>query len=312
MLWKHPAGQTKTFVVCLKPRPVKQIMIPPIEEIQTIKLRIFRYLIRTRRKKYRWFLRAVRSLKYFPTCSSRGHLLEVYYALMRYIDDVVDGDFPLPAGYPNVESYLLQKIAFSANPVIPDDNAELMMLYCFEYGKPLGIDLSVETDSILSSMLFDAKRRGTCSVSSRQDLMRHFYLMDIKGTLCAALKLFKEDVAKYPAIEPLGIACRISYNLKDFSQDIKTGYMNICREDCERLGLASDALADQEHPAVSRWRLEQAQQGLDLIEEHENLVKKENFRWLTRLVLWLVYKRPTRRHLRQVLSENRNAWQFYV
>lgn len=282
-------------------------MIPPIDEIRIIKLRIFRYMIRTRGEKYRWFLRALRLFKFFPACSKRGHLLEVYYFMMRYIDDVVDGDFPLPAGYKNAEQYIQQKIGFARNPYIPDDNCELMMLYCFEYGKQLGINLSSETESILSSMLFDARRRGTLAICSRQELERYFYQMDIIGTVCGTLKLFGEDAAKYPAIEPLGTACRISYNLKDFQQDIKTGYVNICREDCERLGLTTDNLTDPAHPAIRRWYLEQAQQGLDLIDEHERLMRKEKFRWLTRLTLWLVYKRPAKKYLQQVLRNNQTT-----
>lgn len=66
-----------------------------------MRARVFRHMLKTRGWKYRAFLRYLRLFKYFafsPTC---GAFLESYYTLMRYLDDIVDGDTPLPLGYEN-------------------------------------------------------------------------------------------------------------------------------------------------------------------------------------------------------------------
>jgi len=44
------------------------------------------------------------------------------------------------------------------------------------------------------------------------------------------LKVFKENPDKYLFLEPLGVATRIRYNLRDFAEDITVEYINIPQE----------------------------------------------------------------------------------
>ena len=79
--------------------------------------KVFRHMLDTRGWKYRVFLRYLQFFKYAAFAPVRGEFLESYYVLMRYLDDVVDGDVPLSAGYSDECEYLSAKIAFLNNPV---------------------------------------------------------------------------------------------------------------------------------------------------------------------------------------------------
>ena len=54
--------------------------------------RVFKHMLKTRGWKYRAFLRYLRFFKYAAFAPTRGEFLESYYVLMRFLDDVVDGD----------------------------------------------------------------------------------------------------------------------------------------------------------------------------------------------------------------------------
>ena len=71
-------------------------------------------MLATRGWKYRSFLRYLGLFKYLTLDFTRGEFLESYYTLMRYLDDVVDGDIPLPDGYTSESEYILKKIEETA------------------------------------------------------------------------------------------------------------------------------------------------------------------------------------------------------
>ncbi|MCJ7757934.1 MAG: hypothetical protein MUP24_07270, partial [Gillisia sp.] len=78
--------------------------------------RVFEHMLKTRGWKYRAFLRYLRLFKYAAFAPVRGEFLESYYVLMRFLDDIVDGDAPLPEGYLDESDYISHKIRFSKNP----------------------------------------------------------------------------------------------------------------------------------------------------------------------------------------------------
>ena len=73
--------------------------------------RVFKHMLKTRGWKYRAFLRYLRFFKYAAFAPTRGEFLESYYVLMRFLDDIVDGDAPLPEGYLNESDYILGKLS---------------------------------------------------------------------------------------------------------------------------------------------------------------------------------------------------------
>ena len=272
------------------------------EHARQMRRQIFEYQLRTRGAKYRSFLRYLRLFKYAAFSPLRGTFLESYYTLMRYLDDIVDGDAPVPEGFPNGAAYVEEKIRFSEKPEAPRDAVDYLMLYCFELGQRFGANFQEETADILHSLLFDAHRRDKLLFFPEKELMYHFHLLDIRGTIRATLKIFKEDPDKYEVLEPLGLASRFYYDLRDFGADVRAGYINVSMEDSRLFSISRQSLFDVHSPGVQRWFRSQAQKGLELLEEHHRKLPLGRFSLLARATFPLVYEAPARRFFREVLQ----------
>ena len=273
------------------------------ENAKKMRSRVFNYMLKTRGWKYRAFLRYLRFFKYISFSPTRGDFLESYYTLMRYLDDIVDGDAPLPKGYSSSADFIKEKIKFSENPNNPKDEADFLMLHCFNLAKKFKADFTSETKDILYSLLFDANRKGKGIIFPEKELMHHFHLMDVRGTIKATLKIFKEDPQKYKLLKPLGIATRYQYDLEDFEADIKAGYINITEEECLLFEIDKEDLHNRESPAVKKWFKFRSEQGLALLEEHHQSLKEGKFSLLTRATFPFVYEFPARKFFNKVLFE---------
>lgn len=274
-----------------------------VRHIREMRLSIYRHMLATRGWKYKVFLRYLRFFKWAAFAPVRGAFLESYYTLMRYLDDVVDGDASLPEGYQNESEYLLAKIRFAEDPGPPGDDVEALILYCYELAGRFGANFREETSDIMGSLLFDARRRGRMIIFPREELLFHFHKLDIRGTIRATLKIFREDPDKYTILEPLGIACRFQFDLEDFEDDIASGYVNIPREDCERFGISSGHLSDPAAPPIRAWLRYRAKEGLALLEEHHRVLPQGHFSLFIRAVLRQVYELPARKVFLQVLRD---------
>ncbi len=275
------------------------------KEARQLRQRVFHHMLQTRGWKYRAFLRYLRLFKYITFAPDRGLFLECYYTLMRYIDDVVDGDVPLPNQYPDEVAYVQEKIRFSKNPVLPQDEVDHLMVYCFEVGKRFGAEFNAETSDILGSLLFDARRKGKMILFPKEELVQHFHRLDIRGTISATLKIFKEDPEKYLFLEPLGTACRYQYDIEDFEADIRAGYVNISKEECDQFEIDSKELSKISSLKISRWLRYRAEEGMHLLNEHHRRLSEGKFSLLARATFLLVYELPARRVFRKVLSTSR-------
>ncbi len=243
---------------------------------------------------YKWFLNGIQALKKVPGYKEQSIFLENFYAVMRYVDDVVDGDVKLPAGYTSAITYVEEKIKFvETKDMPPRDEIEKYIALCFKLGAEFQHDFHKETKDILSSLLFDARRRDTHETFDENTLHNHFYLLDTRGTIEGALKLFGEDPELYHVLEPLGEATRIYYNLRDFREDVAAGLVNISSGDCARLNISQDELAKnhyENHSGVYTWFKEQAKKGLGLIEEYHRKKKGVNFKPVTEVALKLAFE----------------------
>ena len=103
-----------------------------------MRAQIYQHMLKTRGWKYRSFLRFLRLFKYLSFSPARGSFLEYYYVLMRYLDDIVDGDAPLPEGYRDPIAYMEDKIAFSQNLSEPRDAADHLLLHSLRLGGRCG------------------------------------------------------------------------------------------------------------------------------------------------------------------------------
>lgn len=275
-------------------------MVDLNENFKKVKNDIFSHMLRTRGSKYKWFLRALRSFKYVSMNPTKGTFLESYYTLMRYVDDVADCDAKLPKGYKSPDEFVNEKIEFAKHPKNPKDSVDYLMLYCFELADKFKEEFSEETQDILSSMLFDAKRYGKMQVFPENELSYHFHLLDVRGTISATLKVFGEDSRKYPLLQPLGLASRIYYNLRDYDEDIKAGLVNIPAEDCQRFNISSIDLENRLSYGIQNWFIDQAKKGVNLLDEHKT--NEGQFGYLARITFPLVYEKPARKCFEKVLK----------
>lgn len=269
-----------------------------------MRAQIYRHMLQTRGWKYRSFLRFLRLFKYLSFSPTRGSFLEYYYVMMRYLDDVVDGDAPLPEGYQDPQEYMEHKISFSKDLSGPRDAVDYLMLHCLGLGEQFGQEFQQETEDILHSLLFDAKRRDTWEVFPAATLQEHFHKMDIRGTIRATLKIFGDDPDQYPLLEPLGVACRYQYDIEDVCSDLKAGYVNITREEIESLGIRPEELRDPDSPGIKQWVQKHALEGMKLLEEHRLRVREGNFSPLARATFPVVYGWPARKVFRKILEGN--------
>lgn len=283
--------------------PNSSLIIPSKNQersIKEIRSRVFEHMLKTRGLKYRAFLWQLRSFKYLAFAPTRGEFLESYYTLMRYIDDVVDGDAPLSSNYANEVDYIVEKINFSKHPSHPKDESDFLMLYCIELAEKFGEDFQSETSDILECLLFDANRRSKYIIYPEAELHNHFFILDIRGTIRATLKVFNDDPEKFKLLEPLGTACRHHYNIEDFEEDIKAGYINISKEECEEFDISLEDL-HRVSPNVKLWLQHHAEKGMELLAKHHQLMPRGNFSLLEKLVFKVVYEIPAKRVFKKFL-----------
>lgn len=266
----------------------------------------FTQLVSRDAPKYKAFLRFLRMYKIASLSLKRGRLLEAYYLFMRSIDDIVDGDVPLPESYESTSRYLQEKIRFTQSATEPRDPMEFVYLYVLRLSDQLGISLQEETNDILQSLLFDTRRRGQYQTFPKKELSDHYETLDIRGTIRAALKIFGERPAQYNLLDPLGRASRIYYDLQDYTSDLKVGIVNVAEEDVALFGiqLRSSDMGDRH---LQAWFVHQSHEGLKLIGEHRENLKKTSFTAVTDTVLKLVYEMPARTYFDNILQRFGNV-----
>jgi hypothetical protein len=133
--------------------------------------------------------------------------------------------------------------------------------------------------------------------------MHHFHLLDIRGTIRATLKVFKEDPDKYKILEPLGMASRYQFDIEDFETDIAAGYLNISKEECNHFGITQEDLHNVSSPKIKKWLLQHAEDGMTLLAEHHRRLPEGNFSLVARATFPLVYEFPARKVFQKIISE---------
>ena len=270
-------------------------MVELDKNFKEMKKQIYSHMLATRGIKYKWFIWGLRSFKYLSLNLNRGNFLEAYYILMRFIDDVVDGDAPLPNRFSSREKFVEDKINFARELSKPRDEVDYLMLFCFNLASKFNKDFSKETADILLSLYFDAKRIGRGLLFSKAELEKHFYRLDISGTIRATLKIFGEDASEFIVLQPLGYASRIYYNLRDYNEDVKAGLINIPTEDLEKFNISESILSDENHPAIKKWFADQAKMGESLLEDYWGNLRKVHLKFFTKIALHNMYVIPAKK-----------------
>lgn len=235
---------------------------------------------------------------------TRGRLLLAVNAAERILDDIADRDRQPPPGISPV-SYLEQKRTFIRNPENPQDELDYLFVYCYQLANTAGLQIHRELDAFFDYFLFDAKRYGTGEIFTRGELDQAYNACDITGTIRGSLMVFGDDPEKAELLMPLGRAVRKYYTLRDYDTDIAAGFVNIPRESVEEHGITRDDLPNRFSPPVRAWFYEEASSGLQLLDAHSRIMKREKFAWRGRLALPLAYVRPTRVYLEAVLANQK-------
>lgn len=230
----------------------------------------------------------------------RGTLLLAVNTGMRILDDIADGDRQPPPGTSPV-TYLEAKQAFIRNPEEPQDDLDYLFAYCYELARKAGFSIQNELNAFFEYFLFDAKRRGSGDIFSRAELDQAYDACDITGTIRGSLMVFGDDPEKAPLLMPLGKAVRAYYTLRDYEPDIAAGFVNIPREAVEKYGIAKADFPDRFSPPVRAWFHDEASLGLQRLDEHSEIMRRNRFRWAGKLALPIAYARPARSYLEAVL-----------
>lgn len=113
--------------------------------------------------KYRIFFIGLLLEKYIfkiDNYDKRGLLLRNYYFLMRYLDDIIDGDIIIN-NYKTIDdriNYLEEKLNIFIYKKTPKDNVDKMIYECHLLAHNIGFSLENETKSIINSLIFDGNR----------------------------------------------------------------------------------------------------------------------------------------------------------
>lgn len=251
----------------------------------------------------RW-IRILEATPVFIGSMTRGRLLLAVNTGERLLDDIADRDRQPPPGREPVE-YLETKQAFIRNPESPQDELDYLFTYCYQLADKAGLRINRELDAFFDYFLFDARRYGTGQVFTRAELDQSYDACDITGTIRGSLMVFGEDPNKAELLMPLGRATRKHYNLRDYETDIAKGFVNIPQESVEAYGITVDDLPDRFNARVRAWFHEEALAGLDLLNQHNNIMRRADLGWRKRIVLPLAYERPTRSYLEAVLANQK-------
>lgn len=263
---------------------------------------IFRWMLETRPEKFKKFIRCIKLFRYAICSCVRGDLLESFYAALRFCDDIADGDHPLPDGYERGAQYVKDKLLFACNPQKPQDAIDQTLLHSFQMAEELRFSLQQEAAFMFESLLFDTRRRGNDHIYHEADLNEHFYRLDIVGTIQGTLKIFGEKREYMEELQPLGMATRKFYNMRDFQEDIADGMINISHEQMDELNILRKDLDDPDSPSVKMWFLTEAREGIKLILAHQKNLETMRTKLITNLALEKIFEQPALQFFHKTLQ----------
>ena len=212
---------------------------------------IMKEQFKRRNIKYRLFFTGLLLEKYIfmfdgiDNANKRGLLLRNYYFLMRYLDDIIDNNIVVN-NYNSIEDrvkYLEGKLEHITCKVTPKDNVDKMINECHTFAQKLVFSMDEESKYIISSLIFDGYRllewqkNKELKIVSSKELEKHFYDLDILGTISGCLKIYDEDKKYLDILYPLGTASRKYYDMRDFIEDMRIGLINISLEDLNKYNI---------------------------------------------------------------------------
>lgn len=254
----------------------------------------------------------------------RWNLVEPYYWMLREIDDVVDGDVPVPSMYTSSVEYLKQKIKFVQDGK-PKDFVEEIMVKCWERLDSAGGSswaLRDATRDILGCMKFDQERSehfratGNISMLSESAITKYFRQMELSGCIRGLFELLEGKASKIGEVEDVVRAAgQHRQALRDLPEDVARGVFSIPKKDwlehssmeelrffceqCKDKGRLTKESAkeflDTAPEAVRQWARKQVDVGNSLLQKYSASGRSKQFGTTARLLLYYHYERPSRK-----------------
>ncbi len=263
----------------------------------------------------------LRVIKYFGLLAlifcvfrQKALMASLLIAWFHRVDDVVDGDSPLPQVW-TARMYRDQKRSLLAVAARGDDAQDLlfedlMLLGSFEVGRILSMSVADEAISVWEVMEWGCERQENKTLVSRDELLRQTAKQD-RAVLRIAAKMFGGDIARYDVIAEgfTGVLTRTDW-LDDIPEDLPRGVVNIPAEAFSQYGVELDAIAScnnwtelMRNTSFARWYHDEVlrsqsewQQFRDLLGDNfgnvfTSRLKSRIFSWMTVRLLERQFRR---------------------
>ena len=240
----------------------------------------------------------------------RAGIIKSAYFWLRHIDDVADGDRPLPSGYESKQQYLQDKKHLAQALSQPGlqgsaslEEVDILLVDYFLAAESLGISLADETLSVLETIRFDEERSRTRRVPAQAELDDYFNKLD-SACINGALKVAGEPYHGEATLHDLSWAVRIWFNLRDFPKDFREGLVNVSAEDIARYGIRLDECEGKlpgvlEHKPLREWYQAQLQAGQRYLQSAKRTIHGTPFKAMTKLALFTQFVNPADRTFRR-------------
>lgn len=220
----------------------------------------------------------------------------------RLVDDIADGDRPLPISSKTKQEYLQRRKdvlrrLYAGKIYASGEEEDVLVVDWMRRERRLGISLGGEALDILDSIIFDEERARSRRILTQQELYNYFQQLDL-ACLSGSLKVAGEKCSPQQLAD-IAMAVRIMFNLRDFPEDYARGVINISREDldkydidlahCDGKTTVEEVIAD---PSLRSWYKDQTNLGLRLLQKGREAQKRLGLKIETRTGLWLNFERP--------------------
>ena len=220
-------------------------------------LRCYIALLRRNFKKYF----TVASFTYFLGASGLYRSAKPTYFFCRFVDDVTDGDRPLPKGFDSFQAFidrLLYLLENKSNSKLK--GIELMLtdaLRKLDKTDATPLLIRAELKSFLQSMQVDYTRRTQKQVLSQTEI-DELYDQSFASVLHLAMLGFGTQLERSD-IKKLGQVQGKIYALQDLEDDLRMGIINVPRELVKKAGLSNEELMSSprllsQHQAFMEWK----------------------------------------------------------
>lgn len=185
--------------------------------------------------------------------------LAFLYSYVRWVDDVID-DINCPRElkmkFINRQSHLLENFYNQAD-ALPGVIEEWYLFHLAQEDQKNNLGLYTPFKEMFETVRFDALRIGRPDLLSHKDLDRYITSIGEWTMKLTNRVVFPKIQLTNDLLYKLGKAAELAHLLRDFEQDLESGYINISCEDVVQFGIDLDNLCSS---SLRQWIEAQIQQ----------------------------------------------------